>query len=143
MPCRAQSMHNCAAEGLIQIDCIYFSRLCDKEKYPPMTKKNRKAAKPVELETLKKKQAKVSRKKEPKQEPIGKEVLLSSKVVFQGELFRVLHDKLIEPGGKNSERDIIRHHGSVVILAIDNTKSKKNPWIVMERQYRHAALQYL
>jgi ADP-ribose pyrophosphatase len=54
----------------------------------------------------------------------------------------VLHDKLIEPGGKHSERDVIRHNGSVVILAIDSSKSKKNPWIVIERQYRHAANQY-
>jgi len=71
------------------------------------------------------------------------EELLSSEVVYQGKLFRVLHDKLIEPGGKKSERDVIRHNGSVVILAIDKTKSKKDPWIVMERQYRHAAKQYL
>src|SRR5512133_495647 len=71
------------------------------------------------------------------------EQLLSSEVVYQGKLFRVLHDKLIEPGGKKSERDVIRHNGSVVILAIDKTKSKKDPWIVMERQYRHAAKQYL
>ena len=71
------------------------------------------------------------------------EQLLSSEVVFQGPLFRVLHDKLIEPGGKKSERDVIRHNGSVVILAIDKSKSKKDPWIVMERQYRHAAKQYL
>jgi ADP-ribose pyrophosphatase len=69
--------------------------------------------------------------------------LLSSKVVYQGPLFRVLHDKLIEPGGKHSERDVIRHNGSVVILAIDPSRSKKNPWIVIERQYRHAANQYL
>jgi len=69
--------------------------------------------------------------------------LISSQVVYQGPLFRVLHDKLIEPGGKPSERDIIRHNGSVVILAIDSSKSKKNPWIVIERQYRHAANQYL
>jgi ADP-ribose pyrophosphatase len=74
------------------------------------------------------------------------EKLISSKVVYQGSLFRVLHDKLIEPGGKNSERDVIRHNGSVVILAVDKSKSKKNkkdPWIVMERQYRHAAQQFL
>jgi ADP-ribose pyrophosphatase len=71
------------------------------------------------------------------------EVLISSEVVFQGRLFRVLHDKLIEPGGKHSERDVIRHHGSVVILALDTTKSEKDPWIVIERQYRHAALRYL
>jgi ADP-ribose pyrophosphatase len=69
--------------------------------------------------------------------------LLSSKVVYKGPLFRVMHDKLLEPGGKPSERDVIRHHGSVVILAIDRSKSKKNPWIVVERQYRHAANQYL
>jgi ADP-ribose pyrophosphatase len=71
------------------------------------------------------------------------EQLLSSKVVYQGNLFRVLHDKLIEPGGKHSERDVIRHHGSVVILALDESTSKTDPWIVVERQYRHAALQYL
>jgi ADP-ribose pyrophosphatase len=69
--------------------------------------------------------------------------LISSVVVFEGSLFRVLHDKLLEPGGKPSERDVIRHNGSVVILAIDSSKSKKNPWIVVERQYRHAANQFL
>ena len=69
--------------------------------------------------------------------------MLSSEVVYQGPLFRVLHDKLLEPGGKPSERDVIRHNGSVVILAIDSSKGKKNPWIVVERQYRHAANQYL
>lgn len=73
----------------------------------------------------------------------GTEQLLSSEVVYQGKLFRVLHDKLIEPGGKHSERDVIRHNGSVVILALDTTRSKKDPWIVMERQYRHAALRYM
>jgi ADP-ribose pyrophosphatase len=69
--------------------------------------------------------------------------LISSETVFQGPLFRVQHDKLIEPGGKPSERDVIRHNGSVVILAIDSSKSRKNPWIVIERQYRHAANQFL
>jgi ADP-ribose pyrophosphatase len=71
------------------------------------------------------------------------ERLISSKVVYQGPLFRVLHDKIIEPGGKQNERDIIRHNGSVVILAVDKSKNKRNPWIVMERQYRHAAQQFL
>ena len=63
--------------------------------------------------------------------------------MFECKVFRVVHDKLIEPGGRQNERDVIRHNGSVVILAIDNAKSKKDPWIVMERQYRHAANQYL
>jgi ADP-ribose pyrophosphatase len=79
----------------------------------------------------------------PAQAGAEKEQLLSSDVVFQGPLFRICHDKLIEPGGYTSERDVIRHNGSVVILAIDKSGSKKDPWIVIERQYRHAAQQYL
>src|ERR1019366_4903465 len=109
--------------------------------------KSGKAAKPVKLEkvkVLKKKPVKPAKKsKRAKPAPSGEEKLLSSVVVYQGPLFRVVHDKLIEPGGKKSERDIIRHNGSVVILAIDTTRSKKDPWIVVERQYRHAATQYL
>ena len=69
--------------------------------------------------------------------------ILSSEIAYEGPLFRVMHDKLIEPDGLHSERDVIRHNGSVVILAIDSSSSKKNPWIVIERQYRHAANQYL
>jgi len=72
-----------------------------------------------------------------------KATLIKSEIVFQGPLFRVHHDKLIEPTGLESERDVIRHNGSVVILAIDKSKSKKDPWVVMERQYRHAANQFL
>lgn len=71
--------------------------------------------------------------------PAETEQLLSSEVVYEGPLFRVLHDKLIEPGGLRSERDVVRHNGSVVILAMDRSKNKKDPWIVIERQYRHAA----
>jgi ADP-ribose pyrophosphatase len=69
--------------------------------------------------------------------------LVSSRVVWQGKLFRVQRDKIVEPTGLQTERDIIRHNGSVVILAVDRSRSKKNPWIVMERQYRHAANRFL
>ena len=69
--------------------------------------------------------------------------LLSSEAVFEGPLFRVLRDRLIEPGGKLATRDIVHHNGSVVILAIDNAKNKRDPWIVVERQYRHAAGRFL
>jgi ADP-ribose pyrophosphatase len=70
--------------------------------------------------------------------------VVSSEVVFKGPLFRICHDKIVEPGGHKNERDVIRHNGSVVIMAMDNSKgNKKNPWIVMERQYRHAANQFL
>jgi len=83
------------------------------------------------------------RKKPPKTAIIERATVLSSKVVYQGPLFCVRHDKLVEPGGRSNERDVIRHNGSVVILAIDSSKSKRDPWIVLERQYRHAANQYL
>ena len=69
--------------------------------------------------------------------------VLSSETVFTGPLFRVTRDKLIEPGGKEAVRDVVRHNGSAVILAVDNSKDKKDPWIVMERQYRHAASRFL
>lgn len=69
--------------------------------------------------------------------------LVSSEVVFEGRLFNVVRDRIVEPGGQENEREIVRHNGSAVILAIDNAKSRKNPWVVMERQYRHAAGQFL
>jgi len=71
------------------------------------------------------------------------EQVLDSQVVYEGKLFRVFHDRVIEPGGRESHRDVIRHNGSVVILAVDPAKRKKDPWIVIERQYRHAAGQFL
>jgi ADP-ribose pyrophosphatase len=99
------------------------------------TAKN-KTAKPPK--TKSKKLAKI-----PRPAVVETAQLISSEVVYTGPLFRILHDKLIEPGGRPSERDVIRHNGSVVILAIDNSKNKKDPWIVIERQYRHAANQFL
>ena len=69
--------------------------------------------------------------------------VLSSEVAFAGPLFRVLREEVREPGGdKITHRDVIRHNGSVVILPVLDS-SKKDPLIVMERQYRHAAGQYL
>jgi ADP-ribose pyrophosphatase len=106
-----------------------------------MAKKN-KTAKPAKLKKAKSAKPKPDGKSAPA--PADEtEVLIASEIVYQGPLFRVLHDKLLEPGGKPSERDVIRHNGSVVILAVDRSKNKKDPWIVMEHQYRHAAQQYL
>lgn len=72
-----------------------------------------------------------------------KETLLNSTVVYEGALFRVLRNEIKDPDGNHSIREVIRHNGSVVILAVDNSKSKRDPLILMERQYRHAAGQYL
>ena len=61
----------------------------------------------------------------------------SSKQVFKGPLFRVFTDYVKEPGGIRARRDVIRHHGSVVVLAVDD--SRRPPSLLLERQYRYAA----
>jgi ADP-ribose pyrophosphatase len=70
--------------------------------------------------------------------------VISSTLAFEVPLFRVFTDEVQEAGvEKPVRRDVIRHNGSVVILAVDDSKSKKDPLIVIERQYRHAAGQFL
>jgi ADP-ribose pyrophosphatase len=69
--------------------------------------------------------------------------LVSSKLAYQGKVFNVYSDTVIEPGGGKNVRDVIRHNGSVVILAVDESKSTRDPEVILERQYRHAAGQFL
>jgi ADP-ribose pyrophosphatase len=69
--------------------------------------------------------------------------LISSKLAYKGKVFSVFTDKVEEPGGSINERDVIRHNGSVVILAIDEAKNSGDPDVILERQYRHAAGQFL
>jgi ADP-ribose pyrophosphatase len=69
--------------------------------------------------------------------------LISSKLAFKGKVFNVFTDTLIEPTGHRNTRDIIRHNGSVVILAVDEAKNPADPDVILERQYRHAAGQFL
>jgi ADP-ribose pyrophosphatase len=68
--------------------------------------------------------------------------VISSKLSYEGPLFRVYTEEILE-NGRRVMRDVVRHNGSIVILAIDDAKSKRDPLVVMERQYRHAAKQYL
>ena len=80
---------------------------------------------------------KSSRKKAPR----AKARVLSSREVYQGPAFRVTADEVLEPSGVRARRDIVRHSGSVVILAVEESRSE--PRILLERQYRHAARQLL
>ncbi len=68
--------------------------------------------------------------------------VVSSTTSYTGPLFRVQKEHVREPNCGTVIRDIVRHGGSVVILAIDDAK-KKDPLVVLERQYRHAAGQFL
>ena len=69
--------------------------------------------------------------------------LISSKLAYKGKVFSVFSDKVEEPGGKLNVREVIRHNGSVVVLAVDESKDPNDPEIIFERQYRHAAGQVL
>ena len=80
---------------------------------------------------------KSSRKKAPR----AKARVLSSREVYKGPAFRVTADEVLEPSGVRARRDIVRHSGSVVILAVEESRSE--PRILLERQYRHAARQLL
>ena len=66
---------------------------------------------------------------------------VSSGVVYRGPVFWVTTDHVLEPGGIKVRRDLIHHSGSVVVLAVDD--SRATPRVLLERQYRHAAQDYL
>ncbi len=83
---------------------------------------------------------KVARKRQP-EATVRKAKVLSSKTVFQGKVFHVTHDEVIEPNGVHATRDVIRHSGSVVILAVDDSRTE--PRVLLARQYRYSAQDYL
>jgi ADP-ribose pyrophosphatase len=106
-----------------------------KEKSEKKVDKKDKAAKaPKKTKSLKKAQSKL-------QEDSAE--VRSCTLQYDGPLFKVFTDDIVEPNGIESKRDVVRHGGSVVILAVDDSKSKRDPMIVLERQYRHAAGKYL
>lgn len=85
-----------------------------------------------------------SRLKKSKPRPANKfkkARVLSSRVVYRGPVFWVTTDHVQEPGGVRARRDVVRHGGSVVVLAVD--ESRPAPRVLLERQYRHAADSYL
>lgn len=67
----------------------------------------------------------------------GSARVISSKTVFKGKVFNVVSDQVNEPDNVNVRRDVIRHPGSVVVLAVD--ESQDGPKVLLERQYRYAA----
>ena len=67
--------------------------------------------------------------------------VLHSKIVFRGPVFYVTSDRVQEPGGIVARRDMVRHPGSVVILAVDD--SRRAVRVLLARQYRYAARQSL
>jgi len=64
--------------------------------------------------------------------------VLSSTTIYEGPVFGIRRDEIIEPSGVRTVREMITHPGSVVVLPV-----LPDGRIVLIRQYRYAAKQYL
>lgn len=60
--------------------------------------------------------------------------LISSEIVYPGRAFTIRRDLVRLPDGRTSKLDIVEHHGSVVLIPIDDDGN-----LLFVRQYRHAA----
>ena len=67
--------------------------------------------------------------------------VLSRRLVYQGPVFWVTSERVVEPSGLRVLREVVRHTGSVVVLA--SLDDGKDPRVLLERQYRHAANSFL
>jgi len=67
-----------------------------------------------------------------------KATVLSSATVYEGAVFGVRRDEVIEPSGVRTIREVITHPGSVVVLPV-----LPDGRILLIQQYRHATRQYL
>jgi ADP-ribose pyrophosphatase len=64
--------------------------------------------------------------------------ILSSTTIYEGPVFGLRRDEVIEPSGVRAMREVITHPGSVVVLPVLPDKK-----ILLIQQYRHATRQYL
>jgi len=64
--------------------------------------------------------------------------ILSSETIYAGPIFGVRRDKVREPSGLLTTREVITHPGSVVVLPL-----LSDGRILLIRQYRHATRRYL
>jgi ADP-ribose pyrophosphatase len=64
--------------------------------------------------------------------------ILSSETIYDGPIFGLRRDQVLEPGGLRTTREVITHPGSVVVLPL-----LPDARILLIRQYRHATRQYL
>jgi ADP-ribose pyrophosphatase len=81
--------------------------------------------------------------------------ILSSKVVYRGPVFSITSDQVKEPSGVTVRRDIVRHSGSVVMMAVEGsdllTRGKKSPRpksgpeprVLLVRQYRYTVNDFI
>ena len=70
--------------------------------------------------------------------PRKKAQILSSQAIYEGAVFGIRRDEVLEPSGVRTTREVVTHPGSVVVLPVLPDRS-----ILLIEQYRHAARQYL
>ena len=68
----------------------------------------------------------------------GEAKILSSRTIYNGPVFGLRRDEVIEPSGVRTTREVITHPGSVVVLPV-----LPDGQILLIQQYRYAARQYL
>jgi ADP-ribose pyrophosphatase len=85
------------------------------------------------------KQRRKTRMKKTSGRPRSKKAkILSSTTIYEGPVFGIRRDEVIEPSGVHAIREVITHPGSVVVLPV-----LPDGRILLIRQYRHATRQYL
>src|SRR5947209_2725241 len=67
-----------------------------------------------------------------------KAIVLSSSMIYNGPVFGIRRDEIIEPSGVRAVREMITHPGSVVVLPV-----LPDGRVLLIQQYRYAARQYL
>src|SRR5262249_3416476 len=68
----------------------------------------------------------------------GTAAVVKSEMIYEGPVFGLRRDEVVEPSGIRTVREVITHPGSVVVLPILPDKR-----ILLIRQYRHATRQYM
>ena len=63
-----------------------------------------------------------------------KYTLIESEIIYPGRVFTIRRDQVRLPDGRTTKLDIVEHHGSVVLIPIDDAGN-----LLFVRQYRHAA----
>jgi ADP-ribose pyrophosphatase len=80
-------------------------------------------------------ESRLSRKTAPRE---SQAKVLRSEIVYQGKVFGVRRDEVVEPSGLHATREVVTHPGSVVVLP-----AFPDGRILLIRQYRYATRHFL
>ncbi len=70
--------------------------------------------------------------------PTRRAKILRSKLIYSGPVFDLRQERVVEPGGVEVTRDVVKHFGSVVLLPVF-----PDGRLLLVRQYRHAVGEFL